>query len=52
MSWKLGMKIVTCDMECSSIGNAAVQLKGICPEYSYKDLKKIICNSLVTKEYK
>lgn len=47
----LKLKVVTCDMECSSVGNAAVQLSGVCPELTYQELKNIICSSLVTKEY-
>ena len=42
----LGKKIVTCDMECSCVGDAAAQLAGICPELSYGDLRKIIVSSL------
>ena len=44
-------KIVTCDMECSCIGDAAAQLAGICPELSYGELRKIIAASLRTNTY-
>lgn len=47
----LGKKIVTCDMECSCIGDAAAQLAGICPELSYGELRKIIAASLRTNTY-
>ena len=47
----LGKKIVTCDMECSCVGDAAAQLAGICPELSYSDLRKIIVSSLKTNTY-
>ena len=47
----LGKKIVTCDMECSCVGDAAAQLAGICPELSYRDLRKIIVASLKTNVY-
>lgn len=47
----LGKKIVTCDMECSCVGVAAAQLAGICPEFSYGDLRKIIKASLKTNTY-
>ena len=47
----LGKKIVTCDMECSCVGDAAAQLAGVCPELSYRDLRKIIVASLKTNVY-
>ena len=47
----LGMPVVTCDMECSSVGNAAAQLPYFHPEYDYRKLREIIADSLITKEF-
>lgn len=43
---RLGMEVVTCDMECSSVGNAVSQLAYFHPEYSYEQLREIIVRSL------
>lgn len=48
---KIGMPVVTCDMECSSVGNAVVQLAHFHPEYSYERLREIITDSLQVKTY-
>lgn len=48
---QIQMPVVTCDMECSSVGNAVVQLAYFCPEYSYEKLREIIVNSLEVKTY-
>lgn len=46
---RLGMEVVTCDMECTSIGNAVSQLAYFHPEYSYEKLREIIVNSLTVE---
>lgn len=48
---RIQMPIVTCDMECSSIGNAVVQIAYFHPEYSYEKLREIIAGSLNVKRY-
>lgn len=48
---KLGIRVVACDMECTTMGNAAVQLGGLYPDFSYSDLKQIIVSSLKTDIY-
>ncbi len=48
---KIKMPVVTCDMECSSVGNAAVQIAYFHPEYSYERLREIIADSLQVKTY-
>ena len=48
---QIQMPVVTCDMECSSVGNAVVQLSYFCPEYSYEKLREIIANSLKVKVF-
>lgn len=48
---KIEMPVVTCDMECSSVGNAVVQIAYFHPEYSYEHLRKIIADSLQVKTY-
>lgn len=45
------MPVVTCDMECSSVGNAVVQIAYFHPEYSYEKLREIIAGSLQVKKY-
>jgi len=41
-----GWKVVACPMECTSIGNVAAQIKYFHPEYTYRQIKKIVTNSL------
>ena len=48
---QIRMPVVTCDMECASVGNAVAQLAYFCPEYSYENLREIIVNSLEVKTY-
>ena len=48
---RLNLPVVTCDMECSSVGNAVVQISHFHPEYTYKDLREIVYRSLKTKTY-
>jgi len=48
---KIKMPVVTCDMECSSVGNAVVQIAYFHPEYSYERLREIIADSLQVKRY-
>lgn len=48
---QIKMPISTCDMECSSVGNAVAQLAYHYPEYSYEKLREIIVNSLDVKVY-
>lgn len=48
---KIKMPVVTCDMECASIGNAVVQIAYFHPEYSYERLREIIADSLQVKTY-
>ena len=45
------MPVVACDMECSSVGNAVVQIAYFHPEYSYERLRGIIVDSLQVKRY-
>lgn len=45
------MPVATCDMECSSVGNAVAQLAYHYSEYSYERLREIIVNSLEVKVY-
>ncbi|MBP3881454.1 MAG: hypothetical protein J6E40_04710 [Lachnospiraceae bacterium] len=47
----LGLPVVACDMECSSVGNAAVQIAYFHPEYTISDLRKIMARSLKTRTY-
>lgn len=47
----LDMPVCACDMECSSVGNAAVQITYFHPEYSPADLRKIVSASLEVKMY-
>lgn len=48
---RIKMPVITCDMECSSVGNAVVQIAHFHPEYSYERLREIIVNSLQVKTY-
>lgn len=48
---QIKMPVITCDMECASIGNAVVQIAYFHPEYSYEKLREIIVNSLQVKRY-
>lgn len=48
---KIGMPVVTCDMECSSVGNAVAQLPYFYPEFTYEKLREIIADSLDVKIY-
>ncbi len=48
---KIKMPVATCDMECSSVGNAVVQIAYFHPEYSYDRLREIITDSLQVKTY-
>lgn len=48
---RMKMPVNTCDMECSSVGNAVVQLAYFHPEYSYHKLREIITDSLRVKTY-
>ncbi len=47
----IGLPVYACDMECSSVGNAASQLAYHFPQLAYEDLRKIIRNSLKTTTY-
>lgn len=48
---RINMPVITCDMECSSVGNAVAQLAYHHPEYPYEKLREIIVNSLEVKVY-
>ncbi len=48
---KTGLPVSACDMECSSVGNAVSQIAYFHPEYTYGQLRKIVCSSLTTKIY-
>ena len=48
---RLGLPVYACDMECSSVGNAAAQLAYHLPQLQYGDLRKIIAGSLLTTVY-
>ena len=48
---RLGLPVYACDMECSSVGNAAAQLAYHLPQLQYEDLRKIITRSLQTVVY-
>ena len=48
---RIKMPVVACDMECSSVGNAVVQIAYFHPEYSYERLRGIIVDSLQVKRY-
>ena len=48
---KSGMPVVTCDMECSSVGNAVAQIPNFYPDITYRELREIIFNSLEVKTY-
>ncbi|MEA4848131.1 MAG: FGGY-family carbohydrate kinase, partial [Clostridiaceae bacterium] len=41
-----GWKVVACPMECTSIGNVAAQIKYFYPEYTYRQIKDIVADSL------
>ncbi len=47
----LGLPVAACDMECSSVGNAVVQIAGFHPEYTLTDLREIVYRSLKVKTY-
>ena len=42
----LSLPVAACDMECSSVGNAVVQIAYFHPEYTLPELKKIVHRSL------
>lgn len=48
---RIQMPVVACDMECSSVGNAVVQISYFCPELSYEKLREIIVDSLEVKVF-
>ena len=47
----LGLPVEACDMECSSVGNAVVQIAHFHPEYTLTDLREIVYRSLKVKTY-
>ncbi|MGN1165368.1 MAG: rhamnulokinase family protein [Lachnospiraceae bacterium] len=48
---EMNMPIMTCDMECASVGNAVAQIAYFHPEYSYGKIREIVADSLRVKEY-
>lgn len=48
---KLGIPVVACTQECSSVGNCAAQLAYLEPDIRYPRLREIISASLTTKTY-
>ena len=48
---RMQLPVIACDMECSSVGNAVVQLKYFHPEFSYSDLRAVVCRSLQVTSY-
>lgn len=48
---EIQMPIVTCDMECSSVGNAVAQIAYFHPEYNYAKIREFVADSLLVKEY-
>ena len=48
----LKLPVAACDMECSSIGNAVVQIAYFHPEYGFEALKEIVYRSLRVTETK
>ncbi|MEA4895802.1 MAG: FGGY family carbohydrate kinase [Oscillospiraceae bacterium] len=48
---KLGLPVMACTQECSSIGNCAAQLAYLEPDISYAELRGVIAASLITKTY-
>ena len=47
----LGLPVAACDMECSSVGNAAVQIAYFHPSCTLGDLRQIVSRSLKVKRY-
>jgi sugar (pentulose or hexulose) kinase len=46
-----GIEVISCSMECSTIGNALAQAAFACKELAYKDLRRIATASLETVVY-
>jgi sugar (pentulose or hexulose) kinase len=46
-----GLDVVSCGMECSTIGNALAQAAFVCKGLDYKDLRRIAAMSLKTVVY-